>query len=167
MSKSILHFSAARSRSLHFGGSHATASVCSLEDSEPSSTPCSFVSLPDRVLPCPAPLLDQLSQDAMLQQIAELTQQNTLIQARLGQYQPSSAGASVSRQMGADSLSTAGTKEKPPSASTGHQPTQLVQCLQFISTDSLRSHISTYFASVLGPTVGNLMIVFCLFILRY
>ncbi|KAB5533236.1 hypothetical protein PHYPO_G00129490 [Pangasianodon hypophthalmus] len=73
----------ARARSLHFEGSH-TSSSGSPGESDISCTPSSFASLPESVLPRPAPLLNQLSQDAMLEQIAELTRQNAVIRAQLG-----------------------------------------------------------------------------------
>lgn len=72
----------ARARALHFERSHIPGSG-SPGESDSSCTPSSFASLPERVLPLPAPLLHQLSQDAMLEQIAELTRQNAVIQAQL------------------------------------------------------------------------------------
>ncbi|XP_027031078.2 spindle and centriole-associated protein 1 isoform X2 [Tachysurus fulvidraco] len=73
----------ARARSLHFEESRTPGSG-SPGESDISRTPSSFASLPERVLPDPALLLNQLSQDAMLQQIAELTRQNAMIQDQLG-----------------------------------------------------------------------------------
>ncbi|XP_058232572.1 spindle and centriole-associated protein 1 isoform X2 [Hemibagrus wyckioides] len=74
----------ARARSLHFEDSRTPCSG-SPGESDISHTPSSFASLPESVLPRPAPLLNQLSQDAMLEQIAELTRQNTMIRAQLEQ----------------------------------------------------------------------------------
>ncbi|XP_036414615.1 spindle and centriole-associated protein 1 isoform X2 [Colossoma macropomum] len=118
---------AARSRSLRFEGSHSTASAGSLEDSEARCTPSSFISLPDSVLPRPVPLLDHPPQYAGLQQIAELTSQNGVIQAQLGQFCPSHTRASVSRELDTDRLSPVNTKDRQPSPSTGQQPKQ--QCV--------------------------------------
>lgn len=73
----------ARARSLHFEESRTPGSR-SPGESDISRTPSSFASLPESVLPHPALLLNQLSQDAMLQQIAELTRQNRMIQDQLG-----------------------------------------------------------------------------------
>ncbi len=88
---------------LHYSGScAATGSQGSLEDFDISISPSSFASLPR-----PTPLLDDLSQDAMLGEIAELTRQNAAIRAQLEQHRPSPAGASVSREQSADRLSAA------------------------------------------------------------
>lgn len=88
---------------LHYSGScAATGSQASLEDFDISISPSSFASLPR-----PTPLLDDLSQDAMLGEIAELTRQNAVIRAQLEQHRPSPAGASVSREQSADRLSAA------------------------------------------------------------
>ncbi|XP_047006065.1 spindle and centriole-associated protein 1 isoform X1 [Ictalurus punctatus] len=75
--------STARTRSsLQFEGSHTPGSG-SPGESDNSCAPSSFASLPESVLPRPALLLNQLSQDAVLEQIAELTRQNAAIQAQL------------------------------------------------------------------------------------
>ncbi|KAK3515533.1 hypothetical protein QTP70_024216 [Hemibagrus guttatus] len=73
-----------RARSLHFEDSRTPCSG-SPGESDISRTPSSFASLPESVLPRPAPLLNQLSQDAVLEQIVELTRQNTMIRAQRGQ----------------------------------------------------------------------------------
>ncbi|KAF5894353.1 spindle and centriole-associated protein 1-like, partial [Clarias magur] len=72
-----------RGRTLHFEDSHTPGSGSPAE-SDISCTPSSFASLPESILPRPAPMLDQLSQDAVLEQIAELTRQNAEIRAQLG-----------------------------------------------------------------------------------
>ncbi|TSK98446.1 Spindle and centriole-associated protein 1 [Bagarius yarrelli] len=72
----------AHGRSLNFE-STCTPGSGSPGESESSRTPSSFASLPETVLPRPAPLLNQLSQHAMLEQIAELTLQNAAIRAQL------------------------------------------------------------------------------------
>lgn len=72
----------ARARTLNFESS-LTPGSGSPGESDSSCTPSSFASLPETVLPRPAPLLNQLSQQAMLEQIAELTLQNAAIQAQL------------------------------------------------------------------------------------
>ncbi|KAL7835459.1 hypothetical protein SRHO_G00278060 [Serrasalmus rhombeus] len=118
---------AARSLSLHFEGSCSTASVGSPEDSEARCTPSSFISLPDSVLPRPVSLLDQPAQYAGLRQITELTSQNAVIQAQLGQLCPPHTGASVSRELGTDRLSPVNTKDRQLSPSTVQQPMQ--QCV--------------------------------------
>ncbi|KAF4095857.1 hypothetical protein G5714_023460 [Onychostoma macrolepis] len=97
----------------------ATRSQGSLEDFDISISPSSFASLPR-----PTPLLDDLSQEAMLGEIAELTRQNAAIRAQLGQHRPSPAGASVSREQSADRLSTASSVVRPVSPSTELQHTQ-------------------------------------------
>uniref|UniRef100_A0A8C1RQ27 Spindle and centriole-associated protein 1 n=1 Tax=Cyprinus carpio TaxID=7962 RepID=A0A8C1RQ27_CYPCA len=105
---------------LHYSGScAATGSQGSLEDFDISISPSSFASLPR-----PTPLLDDLSQDAMLGEIAELTRQNAAIRAQLGQHRPSPAGASVSREQSADRLSTASSVVRQVSPSTEPQHTQ-------------------------------------------
>ncbi|KAI4887996.1 hypothetical protein NFI96_034664 [Prochilodus magdalenae] len=115
---------AAHSRSLHREGSHSSASVGSPEDSEARSTPLSFISLPDSVLPRQPVMLDQPAQCAVLQQITELTAQNTAIQAQLRRFCPPPAGALVSREPGTDRLATLRTKDRQPSPSTGQQAAQ-------------------------------------------
>ncbi len=88
---------------LHYSGScAATGSQGSLEDFDISISPSSFASLPR-----PTPLLDDLSQDAMLGEIAELTRQNAVIRAQLEKHRPSPAGASVSREQSTERLSAA------------------------------------------------------------
>lgn len=77
-----IHLLTARARSLHFEG-YRTPRSGSPGESDSSCTPSSFASLPERVLPRPAPLLNQPSQDAVLEQIAELTHQNAVIRAQL------------------------------------------------------------------------------------
>ncbi|XP_053343978.1 spindle and centriole-associated protein 1 isoform X2 [Clarias gariepinus] len=72
-----------RGRSLHFEDSHTPGSGSATE-SDDSCTPSSFASLPESILPRPTPMLDQLSQDAVLEQIVELTRQNAEIRAQLG-----------------------------------------------------------------------------------
>uniref|UniRef100_A0A673L3V2 Spindle and centriole-associated protein 1 n=1 Tax=Sinocyclocheilus rhinocerous TaxID=307959 RepID=A0A673L3V2_9TELE len=105
---------------LHYSGSYAaTGSQGSLEDFDISISPSSFASLPR-----PTPLLDDLSQDAMLGEIAELTRQNAAIRAQLGQHRPSPAGASVSREQSADRLSTTSSIVRQVSPSTEPQHTQ-------------------------------------------
>uniref|UniRef100_A0A8C1W317 Spindle and centriole-associated protein 1 n=1 Tax=Cyprinus carpio TaxID=7962 RepID=A0A8C1W317_CYPCA len=105
---------------LHYSGScAATGSQGSLEDFDISISPSSFASLPR-----PTPLLDDLSQDAMLGEIAELTRQNAAIRAQLGQHRPSPAGASVSREQSADRLSTASSVVRQVLPSTEPQHTQ-------------------------------------------
>uniref|UniRef100_A0A672NK95 Spindle and centriole-associated protein 1 n=1 Tax=Sinocyclocheilus grahami TaxID=75366 RepID=A0A672NK95_SINGR len=105
---------------LHYSGScAATGSQGSLEDFDISISPSSFASLPR-----PTPLLDDLSQDAMLGEIAELTRQNAAIRAQLGQHRPSPAGASVSREQSADRVSTASPVVRQVSPSTEPQHTQ-------------------------------------------
>lgn len=107
---------------LHYSGScAATGSQGSLEDFDISISPSSFASLPR-----PTPLLDDLSQDAMLGEIAELTRQNAAIRAQLGQHRPSPAGASVSREQSADRLSTASSVVRQVSLSAELQHTQQV-----------------------------------------
>ncbi|XP_016359218.1 spindle and centriole-associated protein 1-like isoform X1 [Sinocyclocheilus anshuiensis] len=75
-------------------------------------------------LPRPTPLLDDLSQDAMLGEMAELTHQNAAIRTQLGQHRPSPAGASVSREQSADRLSTTSSIVRQVSPSTEPQHTQ-------------------------------------------
>lgn len=104
-----VHFFTARARSLHFDGS-GTSGSGSPGESDISGTPSSFASLPERVLPRPAPLLNQPSQDAMLEQIAELTRQNAAIRAQLEHSRASPARRSDRRA-------------SPPA---GPQPTQQV-----------------------------------------
>ncbi|XP_050954666.1 spindle and centriole-associated protein 1 [Labeo rohita] len=105
---------------LHYSGScEATGSQGSLEDFDISISPSSFASLPR-----PTPLLDNISQDAMLGEIAELTRQNAAIRAQLGQHRPSPAGASVSREQSADRLSTTSSAFRQVSPSTEPQHTQ-------------------------------------------
>ncbi|XP_072545087.1 spindle and centriole-associated protein 1 isoform X3 [Salminus brasiliensis] len=116
---------AARGRSLHFEGSHATPSVGSVEDLEARCTPSSFISLPDSILPRPPPLLDQATRDAIQQQIVNLTNYNAMIQARLSQFRPVPAGASAVGELGA--LSTVGTKDRQPSPFTAQHSAQ--QCV--------------------------------------
>ncbi|XP_016359220.1 spindle and centriole-associated protein 1-like isoform X2 [Sinocyclocheilus anshuiensis] len=77
-------------------------------------------------LPRPTPLLDDLSQDAMLGEMAELTHQNAAIRTQLGQHRPSPAGASVSREQSADRLSTTSSIVRQVSPSTEPQHTQQV-----------------------------------------
>ncbi|XP_022538493.2 spindle and centriole-associated protein 1 isoform X1 [Astyanax mexicanus] len=101
---------AACGRSLHFEGSQESSSVASMEDSEPRCSPFSFISLPDNVMPRPPLLLDQAARDAIQQQIVALCSHNALIQARLNQLQPSSAGASA-----CNSVSTVSTRDRQPS----------------------------------------------------
>ncbi|XP_016359221.1 spindle and centriole-associated protein 1-like isoform X3 [Sinocyclocheilus anshuiensis] len=72
-------------------------------------------------LPRPTPLLDDLSQDAMLGEMAELTHQNAAIRTQLGQHRPSPAGASVSREQSADRLSTTSSIVRQVSPSTEPQ----------------------------------------------
>ncbi|XP_052399085.1 spindle and centriole-associated protein 1 isoform X2 [Carassius gibelio] len=99
---------------LPFSGSYAaTGSQGSLEDFDISISPSSFASLPRATH-----LLDDLSQDAMLGEIAELTCQNAAIRAQLGQHRPSPAGASVSREQSADRLSTTSSIVRQVSPST-------------------------------------------------
>uniref|UniRef100_A0A672RRE1 Spindle and centriole-associated protein 1 n=1 Tax=Sinocyclocheilus grahami TaxID=75366 RepID=A0A672RRE1_SINGR len=103
---------------LHYSGSYAaTASQGSLEDFDISISPSSFASLPR-----PTPLLDDLSQDAMLGEIAELTRQNATIRAQLGQHRPSPAGASVSREQSADRLSTSSIVRQVSPTTEPQQP---------------------------------------------
>uniref|UniRef100_A0A671RPA0 Spindle and centriole-associated protein 1 n=1 Tax=Sinocyclocheilus anshuiensis TaxID=1608454 RepID=A0A671RPA0_9TELE len=105
---------------LHYSGSYAaTGSQGSLEDFDISISPSSFASLPR-----PTPLLDDLSQDAMLGEMAELTHQNAAIRTQLGQHRPSPAGASVSREQSADRLSTTSSIVRQVSPSTEPQHTQ-------------------------------------------
>uniref|UniRef100_A0A8C1YL43 Spindle and centriole-associated protein 1 n=1 Tax=Cyprinus carpio TaxID=7962 RepID=A0A8C1YL43_CYPCA len=105
---------------LHFSGSYAaTGSQGSLEDFDISISPSSFASLPR-----PTPLLDDLSQDAILGEIAELTRQNAAIRGQLGQHRQSPAGASVSREQSADRLSTTSSIVRQVSPSTEPQHTQ-------------------------------------------
>lgn len=68
---------------MHFEDSHTPGSGSAAE-SDDSCTPSSFASLPESILPRPAPMLDHLSQDAVLEQIVELTRQNAEIRAQLG-----------------------------------------------------------------------------------
>lgn len=111
--------------SLPYSGSYsATGSQGSLEDFDISISPSSFASLPR-----PAPLLDNLSQDAMLGEIAELTRQNAAIRAQLGQQRPSPTGASVSRDHSADRLSSTNSVVRQVSPSTEPQHTQQVSCI--------------------------------------
>ncbi|XP_026093912.1 spindle and centriole-associated protein 1-like isoform X2 [Carassius auratus] len=99
---------------LPFSGSYAaTGSQGSLEDFDISISPSSFASLPRATH-----LLDDLSQDAMLGEITELTCQNAAIRAQLGQHRPSPAGASVSREQSADRLSTTSSTVRQVSPST-------------------------------------------------
>lgn len=84
-----------------YSGSCAAGSQGSLEDFDISISPSSFASLPR-----PTHLLDNLSQDDMLEEIAELTRQNAAIRAQLVQQRPSPAGASVSREQSAETFST-------------------------------------------------------------
>ncbi|XP_026109167.1 spindle and centriole-associated protein 1-like isoform X1 [Carassius auratus] len=105
---------------LHYSGSCAErGSQGSLEDFDISISPSSFASLPR-----PTPLLDDLSQDAMLGEIAELTRQNAAIRAQLGQHRPSPAGASVSRVPSADRPSTASSVVRQVSPATEPPHTQ-------------------------------------------
>lgn len=111
-----------------YSGSYsATGSQASLEDFDISISPSSFASLPR-----PTPLLDDLSQDAMLGEIAELTRQNAAIRAQLGQHRPSPTGASVSRDHSADRLSSTNSVVRQVSPSTEPQHTQQVSCLFFM-----------------------------------
>ncbi|KAL1248663.1 hypothetical protein QQF64_021981 [Cirrhinus molitorella] len=103
----------------HSGFCEAAGSQGSLEDFDVSISPSSFASLPR-----PTPLLDDLSQDAMLGEIAELTRQNAAIRAQLGHQRPSPAGASVSREQSADRLSTTSSVVRQVSPSTETQHTQ-------------------------------------------
>lgn len=80
--RTLIHLLTARPRALHFEGCH-TPSSGSPGESDSSCTQSSFASLPERVLPQPAPLLNQISQDAMVEQIAELTRQNAVIRSQL------------------------------------------------------------------------------------
>ncbi|KAF7691666.1 spindle and centriole-associated protein 1 isoform X1 [Silurus meridionalis] len=97
----------ARARSLHFGDS-CTPGSGSPGDSDTSRTSTSFVSLPESVLPRPGPLLNQFSQDAVLEQIAALTNQNSVIRAQLGHDHPAPTHSS----------------DRPTSPPAGPQPTQ-------------------------------------------
>lgn len=102
---------------LPYSGSYsATGSQGSLEDFDISISPSSFASLPR-----PTPLLDDLSQDAILGEIAELTRQNAAIRAQLGQHRPSPTGASVSRVQSADRLSSTNSVVRQVSPSTEPQ----------------------------------------------
>ncbi|XP_043082909.1 spindle and centriole-associated protein 1 isoform X2 [Puntigrus tetrazona] len=106
--------------SLHYSGSCAAmGSQGSLEDFDISISPSSFASLPR-----PTPLLENLSPDAMLGEIAELTRQNAAIRAQLAQHRSSPAGASASREQSADRLSTASSVARQGSPSTESQHTQ-------------------------------------------
>lgn len=113
-----------------YSGSYsATGSQASLEDFDISISPSSFASLPR-----PTPLLDDLSQDAMLGEIAELTRQNAAIRAQLGQHRPSPTGASVSRDHSADRLSSTNSVVRQVSPSTEPQHTQQYVCVERSST---------------------------------
>ncbi|XP_077100774.1 spindle and centriole-associated protein 1 isoform X2 [Siphateles boraxobius] len=116
--------------SLPYSGSYsATGSQGSLEDFDISISPSSFASLPR-----PAPLLDDLSQDAMLGEIAELTRQNAAIRAQLGQHRPTPSGASVSREHSADRLSSTNSAVRQVSPSTEPKRTQQSVCVERSST---------------------------------
>lgn len=110
---------------LNSGSCAATGSQGSLEDFDISISPSSFASLPR-----PAHLLDDLSQDAMLEEIAELTRQNAAIRAQLVQQRPSPAGASVSRELSAETFSTTSSVCRQ----TPHC-TELQQTLQPVSAE--------------------------------
>ncbi|XP_051737973.1 spindle and centriole-associated protein 1 isoform X1 [Ctenopharyngodon idella] len=115
---------------LPYSGSYsATGSQGSLEDFDISISPSSFASLPR-----PTPLLDDLSQDAILGEIAELTRQNAAIRAQLGQHRPSPTGASVSREQSADRLSSTNSVVRQVSPSTEPQHTQQSVCVERAST---------------------------------
>lgn len=115
---------------LPYSGSYsATGSQGSLEDFDISISPSSFASLPR-----PTPLLDDLSQGAMLGEIAELTRQNAAIRAQLGQHHPSPTGASVSREQSADWLSSTNSVVRQVSPSTEPQRTQQSVCVKRSST---------------------------------
>jgi len=111
----------------HYSGSYsATGSQGSLEDFDISISPSSYASLPR-----PTPLLDDLSQDAMLGEIAELTRQNSAIRAQLGPHRPSPTGASVSREHSAERLSSTNSvvRQVLPSTDSELQHTQQVGCI--------------------------------------
>ncbi|KAI5627458.1 spindle and centriole-associated protein 1 isoform X1, partial [Silurus asotus] len=97
----------ARARSLHFGDSRTPGSG-SPGDSDTSRTSTSFVSLPESVLPRPGPLLNQFSQDAVLERIAALTSQNSVIRAQLEH----------------DYHAPTHSSDRPTSPPAGSQPTQ-------------------------------------------
>ncbi|XP_067291429.1 spindle and centriole-associated protein 1 isoform X2 [Pseudorasbora parva] len=115
---------------LPYSGSYsATGSQGSLEDFDISISPSSFASLPR-----PTPLLDDLSQDTMLGEIAELTRQNAAIRAQLGQHRPSPTGASVSREQNAERLSSKNSVVRQVSPSTEPQRTQQSVCVERLSS---------------------------------
>ncbi|KAK1806522.1 hypothetical protein P4O66_005026, partial [Electrophorus voltai] len=118
---------AACPRSLHYESSNAAANLGSTEESDVSCTPPSFVSLPVNVSPRRTLPADQLSHDAMLGQIAELTHQNAAIRVQLDQSRFTPAGAPASSEKSADRLSAVTTLDGQASPPTAPQPTQ--QCL--------------------------------------
>uniref|UniRef100_A0A4W4HDW2 Spindle and centriole-associated protein 1 n=1 Tax=Electrophorus electricus TaxID=8005 RepID=A0A4W4HDW2_ELEEL len=111
-------------RSLHFESSNAAANLGSTEESDVSCTPPSFVSLPVNVSPRRTLPADQLSHDAMLGQIAELTHQNAAIRVQLDQSRFTPAGAPASSEESADRLSAVTTLDGQASPPTAPQPTQ-------------------------------------------
>ncbi|XP_073687174.1 spindle and centriole-associated protein 1 [Garra rufa] len=122
---------------LHYSGfCEATGSQGSLEDFDVSISPSSFASLPR-----PTPLLDDLSQDAMLGEIAELTRQNAAIRAQLGQHRPSPAGASVSREQSADRLSITSSVVRQVSPATEPQHTQQSISVERSSTTEIEQKL--------------------------
>lgn len=104
----------------------ATGSQGSLDDLDIPCSPSSFASLPR-----PTPLLDFLSQDAMLGEIVDLTRQNAEIRAQLDQNRPTPAGASVSREQSATRLSSSSSVARQASPCADQQHSQQVRCSLF------------------------------------
>lgn len=102
----------------------ATGSQGSIDDLDIPCSPSSFASLPR-----PTPLLDFLSQDAMIGDVAVSTRQNAEVWAQMDQNRPTPAGASVSREQSATRSSSTSSVARQASPSTDHQPSQQVRCL--------------------------------------
>ncbi|KAI7792728.1 spindle and centriole-associated protein 1, partial [Triplophysa rosa] len=129
----------ARSHALplpYSGSCTPTGSQGSLEDLDIPCSPSSFASLPR-----PTPLLDFLSQDAMIGDVVELTRQNAEIQDKLDQNRPTPAGASVSREQSATRLSSTSFVARQASPSTDQQHTQRPVCVQRSSTTDIEQKL--------------------------
>lgn len=102
----------------------ATGSQGSLDDLDIPCSPSSFASLPR-----PTPLLDFLSQDAMIGDVVVSTRQNAEVWAQMDQNRPTPAGASVSREQSATRSSSTSSVARQASPSTDQQRSQQVRCL--------------------------------------